>query len=55
VVFQRSNFAVNDPAFGWNGTLNGAQLSQDVYVYQIDIICQTGQVFSLKGDISLMR
>jgi gliding motility-associated-like protein len=55
VVFQRSNIMINDANTGWDGTYNGQLLDSDVFVYQVDVICSTGQIFSVKGDISLVR
>jgi gliding motility-associated-like protein len=55
VVYQKTNFAVNDPQAGWDGTYNGRKLDADVFVYRIDVVCETGQVFSSKGDITLIR
>jgi gliding motility-associated-like protein len=55
VVFQKTNFAINDPSFGWDGTFNNKPLDADVFIYQIDVICETGQVFSFRGDLSLIR
>lgn len=55
LIFQKTNFAINDPRSGWDGTFNGKPLDAEVFVYQIEVICETGQVFSYKGDISLIR
>lgn len=55
LVFQKSNFSVNDSNAGWDGTFNGKPLAPDVFVYQVEVICETGQIFSFKGDISLIR
>ncbi|MGI8634594.1 MAG: PKD domain-containing protein, partial [Segetibacter sp.] len=54
-VFQKTNFQINDPSSGWDGTYNGSLAASDVFVYQIEVICETGQVFSFKGDLSLIR
>lgn len=55
VVFQKLNFSINDPSSGWNGTYNGQALTQDVFVYQIEVICDGNQVFTFKGDVTLIR
>ncbi|RYF79541.1 MAG: PKD domain-containing protein, partial [Chitinophagaceae bacterium] len=34
-VFEKVNFAVNDPTVGWDGTYKGQKLTPDVYVYQV--------------------
>jgi gliding motility-associated-like protein len=55
IVFQKTDFAINDPTSGWDGTFNGKPQEPDVYVYQVEVICETGQVFSYKGDVTLIR
>ncbi|WP_170234113.1 PKD domain-containing protein [Segetibacter aerophilus] len=54
-VFQKTDFAINDPSSGWDGTFNGKPQEPNVFVYQIEVICETGQVFSFKGDVTLIR
>jgi gliding motility-associated-like protein len=55
IVFQKANFTVNDPLAGWDGTYNGQPVEAGVFVYRVDVICETGQVFPMKGDITLIR
>lgn len=55
IVFDKKNVAVNDPAAGWNGTFNGQKASPDVYVYIMEILCENGQVFPVKGNVTLLR
>ena len=55
VVFSQSNFQANDITKGWNGMVRGKLASQDVYVYTIDVICENNFVFSLKGNVALIR
>jgi gliding motility-associated-like protein len=55
VVFDRRNFAVNDPSAGWNGTFNGQKASADVYVYMIEILCDNNTVIPVKGNVTLLR
>ncbi len=55
VVYQRNNFNINDAQAGWNGTFNGVTLSPDVYVYKMDIVCENNEIFSLKGNITLIK
>ncbi|HEY0039509.1 MAG TPA: PKD domain-containing protein, partial [Flavisolibacter sp.] len=55
LVFERANFAVNDPAAGWNGTYKGKKLSPDVYVYQVDVFCDNSESIRFEGSISLIQ
>ena len=55
IIFEKSNFNVNDAAAGWNGTFKGLEAQSGVYVYMIDVECDTGDIFSAKGTITLIR
>ena len=55
VVFQKSNFAVNDVSFGWDGTYKNQPVNSDVFVYQLEVICGTGELFVTKGNVTLIR
>jgi gliding motility-associated-like protein len=55
IVFQKFNFDINNPNAGWDGRFNGQPVNQDVFVYQMEVICETGEVFPLKGNVSLIR
>ena len=36
MVFERRDFAVNDPSVGWDGTYNGKQMPAGTYYYIIN-------------------
>lgn len=55
VVFQRTNFQLNDSGAGWDGTYKGQPAPADVYIYQLEILCGTGNQFLYKGDVTLVR
>jgi gliding motility-associated-like protein len=55
VVFENKNFQVNDPAAGWNGTVKGRKATPDVYVYQVEIICENGETIRYSGNIALIQ
>jgi len=48
-------FQTNDASVGWDGYCNGIKQAMDVYVYQLSAKTIDGQVFALKGDITLIR
>ncbi len=54
-VFEKANFAVNDPSVGWDGTYKGKKLSPDVYVYQVDVFCDNSESIRFEGNISLIH
>lgn len=55
VVFERTNFAVNDASAGWNGTYNHAKPIPDVYVYQLEIWCDNSTVVKFDGNVALIQ
>ncbi len=55
VVFERTNFAVNDATAGWNGTFNGMKPLPDVYVYQLEIWCDNSTVVKIDGNVALIE
>jgi len=55
VLFDRADFNINDRSMGWNGKYNGNYQDPGVYVYMIELECDTGEVFVLKGTITLIR
>lgn len=55
VVFEKQNFAPNDPAHGWNGKINGVPASPDVYVYVAELLCTGGASYFEKGNVTLVR
>lgn len=55
LMFERDNFPIDDKSFGWDGTFKGAALPPDVYVYVTEMICDNGEVFQLKGNVTLLR
>ncbi|WP_229208683.1 T9SS type B sorting domain-containing protein [Dyadobacter luticola] len=55
VIFQKSNFAASDPAFGWDGSFHG-QLSQaGVYPYKIKVELNNGSFLDYDGTVNLLR
>ncbi len=55
LVHEAYNVYPNNPAVGWDGTYRGEVLAPDVYIYVLDVVCSTGEPFTFRGDISLVR
>lgn len=55
VVFDKRNFAANDPTAGWTGTFKGQKASADVYIYIMEILCDNDTVIPVKGNVTLLR
>jgi gliding motility-associated-like protein len=54
-IFSASNISMNNPALGWDGTVNNKPLHPDTYVYVMEIGCEVDKRIVLTGDISLIR
>jgi gliding motility-associated-like protein len=55
LIFERTNFMINDAAQGWDGSFMGKTLTSGVFTYLTDMICDAGDVFSMKGTIMLIK
>lgn len=55
IVFEQNNFLPNNQSYGWNGKYKGNTLQPDVYVFVIEVICENGDVFTSKGNVTLLR
>jgi len=54
VVFEKHNFPINDPGFGWDGTLDGKKMFPAVYTY-LARIRFTDEVVPYSGTVTLIR
>jgi len=54
VVFEKMNFPLNDAGYGWDGTYKGKPPQAGVYVYQVELYCNNGEVIKFAGNISLI-
>jgi hypothetical protein len=55
LVHEKNVFAANDVNAGWNGDFKGSRLTPDVYVYVVDVVCDNSTIFTLKGNVTLIR
>jgi gliding motility-associated-like protein len=55
VVFQTFNCNIEDATKGWNGMYKDRMAESATYVYYIEFICDTGEIFTKKGAITLIR
>ena len=54
VVFEKTDFPINDAAYGWDGTFKGRKPQADVYIYQVEVFCENGEVIKLDGNVALI-
>jgi len=54
VVFEKRDFPINNSSAGWDGTYKGKKALADVYVYQVEVFCDNGDIIRLNGNIALI-
>ena len=55
LVFERSNCNTDDPGCGWDGKFGGVLLNPDVYIYYVEMTCDSNEPLLVKGNITLLR
>ena len=55
IVFEKKNLSINDPLGGWDGSHNGKKAKPDVYIYQIEIVCENGETIKYAGNVALIQ
>jgi gliding motility-associated-like protein len=55
LLFEKLNFAPNDPAYSWDGKIRGQVGPPDVFVYTAEVLCENGVVFMYKGNVSILK
>ena len=55
IVYERYDFPVNNAMYGWDGTKKGIKSNADVYIYQLEVYCQNGDVLTSTGNVTLIR
>jgi gliding motility-associated-like protein len=55
IVFEKQNVYVDDRSAGWDGNINGKPAPPGGYVYMVELVCDTGELFELKGSVLLLR
>lgn len=54
-VFSNTNFTVNTPADGWDGTYKSQAVAQGVFVYYCEITFADGRNEVFSGDVTILR
>lgn len=55
LVFEKTNFDINDASAAWDGTYKGGSARTDVFVYLLEATCTTGKPLFYKGDVTIIR
>ncbi len=55
LVFSSNAVRANDASTGWDGTYKGKKLGTDVYVYMIEVQCESNTSLLYKGNVTLLK
>lgn len=55
LIFEKTNFQPNVPAYGWDGKIKGITGAAEVYVYTAEVTCDNLQTFTYKGNVSILK
>jgi gliding motility-associated-like protein len=55
LVFEKTNCRTDDPGCGWDGRINGRLVNPDVYVYFVELTCDTNEPLELRGNVTVLR
>lgn len=55
LIFERNNFAPNNPTYGWDGKIRGIVGPPDVFVYTAEVICENGSSYTYKGNTASLK
>ena len=55
IVFERRNFAPNQPELGWDGRLQGQETPSDVLVWMAELEYFDGRIEQRRGEVTLLR
>lgn len=55
LIFEKTNFPPNDPAYGWDGKIKGVTGAAEVYVYTAEVVCTNMQTYMFKGNTTLLK
>jgi gliding motility-associated-like protein len=55
IIFERSNFQIGDQNAAWDGKVNGNFVETGTYVYFVEAECDSGEIFTRKGTVVIIR
>ncbi|KAA2240478.1 PKD domain-containing protein [Chitinophaga agrisoli] len=55
LVFERNDINTEDISTGWDGRYKGVLLNPDVFIYYAEMMCDTNETYTLKGNVTLLR
>lgn len=55
LVFERNNIGIDDRSAGWDGKYKGQYVETGTYVYVAEMECNSGELFTFKGTVTIVK
>jgi gliding motility-associated-like protein len=55
LIFERNNIGIDDRSAGWDGKYKGEYVETGAYVYIVEMECISGEVFTFKGTVTVIK
>jgi gliding motility-associated-like protein len=55
LLFTKTQFPINDPQQGWDGTAGGKKLNRGVFVYWAEVLLRNGERVIVEGDVLIVE
>ena len=55
LIFERNNIGIDDRSSGWDGKYKGQYVDTGTYIYMAEMECITGEVFTFKGTVTVVK
>ncbi|CAL1517847.1 PKD domain-containing protein [Chitinophaga sp. MM2321] len=55
LVFENAHFQLNSPSAGWDGRSKGKEAPIGTYIYMMQTVCENGEIFDFRGNITLIK
>lgn len=55
IIFEKSNFQIGDQSAAWDGKVRGSLVESGTYVYFVEAECDSGEIFTRKGTVVIIR
>lgn len=55
LIFERNNIGIDDRSAGWDGKYRGQYVETGAYVYVAQMECSSGELFTFKGTVTVVK
>lgn len=55
LIYEKTNFNINDERSGWDGSFKGKKLPPDVFVFDTEMVCDNNQTIKQYGNLMILK